>query len=51
MIQRIDNTLEEEMLALEKDKDAAVEKAKLQMIADNDKELAEIQANLDARMA
>jgi len=51
MIQRIDNTLEEEMLALEKDKDAAVEKAKLQMIAENDKELAEIQANLDARMA
>lgn len=50
MIQRIDNTLEEEMLALDKEKDEAIEKAKIQMIAENEKELAEIQANLDVRM-
>lgn len=50
LIQRIDNSLEEEMAALEKEKDAAVEKAKLKMFSDNEKELAEIQANLDARM-
>jgi len=50
MIQRIDNTLEEEMAVLEKEKDEAVEKAKIKMIAENEKELAEIQKNLDERM-
>merc|ERR1712157_419639 len=50
MIQRIDNTLEEEMAVLEKEKDEAVEKAKIKMIAESEKELAEIQKNLDERM-
>lgn len=39
MIQRIDNTLEEEMAALDKEKDEAVEKAKMRMFAENEEEI------------
>lgn len=51
MIQRIDNTLEEEMLALEKEKEEAVEKAKMRMIAEDTKELEAIQGKLNEQMA
>lgn len=49
LIQRIDNTLEEEMAQLAKEKDEAVERAKLQMIAETDEELRQLQEALDAR--
>ena len=38
------------MLALEKEKDEALEKAKLRIIAENDKELQDWQENLNEAM-
>lgn len=50
MIKRIDNTTDEEISDLEKDKDEKVEKAKLRIIAENEDELHVMRDNLNQAM-
>jgi len=42
LIDRIDASLEDEMAALDKEKDQKMEQHKLRVLADNDQELAQL---------
>lgn len=50
MIKRIDNTTDEEIADLEKEKEERVERAKLRIIAENEDELQVMQDNLNTAM-
>lgn len=50
MIKRIDNTTDEEISELEKEKEEKVERAKLRIIAENEDELHLMQDNLNTAM-
>lgn len=50
MITRIDNTTEEEIAELEREKEDKVERAKLRIIAENEDELHVMQENLNTAM-
>lgn len=50
MIKRIDNTTDEEIADLEKEKEEKVERAKLRIIAENEDELQLMQDNLNTAM-
>jgi len=50
MIKRIDNTTDEEIQELEKEKEEKVERAKLRIIAENEDELHLMQDNLNTAM-
>jgi hypothetical protein len=50
MIKRIDNTTDEEISELEKEKEEKVERAKLRIIAENEDELQLMQDNLNTAM-
>lgn len=50
MIRRIDNTTDEEIADLEREKEEKVERAKLRIIAENEDELQIMQTNLNEAM-
>lgn len=50
MIKRIDNTTDDEIAELEKEKEEKIEKAKLRIIAENEDELHVMQDNLNQAM-
>jgi len=50
MIRRIDNTTDEEIADLEREKEEKVERAKLRIIAENEDELQIMQDNLNEAM-
>jgi len=50
LIRRIDMTIEEEKLEADKQKEANIEKARIRIIADNEKQLEDLQARLNEKM-
>ena len=51
LIDRIDQSLEEEMADLEKEKEKRMELHKLKILAENDNEVAQLQKELETQMA